>query len=186
MEKASDVFYADFWRFMKRNKSIEFDKNGLSTDAYWQKLDADARDFVEKKYPTSYAKNMVLSFMKEMERRAGILEVQYRILKQQEDSFEKGSPEFGFYGEFVNLSRKYDDPPVLLPDDSNKQEIDSFWETVYAETKTLHQKYGDFTKDILQNFLNELEDKAEEKRRQGIAGEQMDFSDVGYEDLSFC
>jgi len=186
MEAANDAFYADFWRFMKRNKNIEFDKDGLSTDAYWQRLDNDAREFVEKKHPTSYAKNMVLSFMKEMERRAGVLEAQYRILKQQEDSFEKGSPEFGFYGKFVELSRKYDDPPVLLPDNSNRQEVDSFWENVYVETKALRQEYGDFTKEILQNFLNNLEEKAEEKQRRGVDGQQMDFADAGYEELGFC
>lgn len=186
MEIGNEAFYADFWRFMKRNKNIEFDQNGLSTDEYWERLDKDARDFAEKKYPTAYARNMVLSFMKEMERRARILEVQYRILIQQEQSFEKGSPEFSFYGKFVNnLSKKYNDPPVLLPDESNKDEVDAFWENVYTEAKALYQEYGEFTKEILTNYINELQEKAEEKKRQGVDGQQMDFSDAGYEDLAF-
>lgn len=188
MEAMNDSFYKDYWLFMKGHKDIEFDENGLSTDAYWEKLNRDAVDFINRLHPSKYAEELMCAFIKAMDSRAKKLEVQYRILLEQKQSFGKNSPEWNFYAKFVELSKKYKEPPVLLPDKSNESEVDSYWSELHGEAKAITSEYGmpsngdALANNIIFSFLAEREQAFNEKAAAGIEGEQMsiEFSEIDF------
>ena len=177
------AFHKDFWKFMKAHKNIPFE-NGVIPEVYWETLIKDGRELAEQKYPTKYAQKSVISFIEKISAQAKEMKEKHQALAQIEQSFEKDSPEWLFYRDFFNLSKKYTDPPALFPDKTNEAEIETFWNDVYNETKTLSLSYGDFERTLLTNFLCELEEKAKKKAAE-LEYEQLQFPDIGYEELNF-
>ncbi len=61
--------HADYWGLVK--KYLNGNEKHIRDDAYWENVVRDAGDFA-KKFDCSYARNLVLGFLDELDRRSRI------------------------------------------------------------------------------------------------------------------